>query len=62
MKNFSRRDFIVALAASGIAGPVLAGGVQGRSASRSPAFLHGVASGDPLQNASSSGRASLQRG
>jgi len=50
MKNFSRRDFIVALAASGIAGPVLAGGVQGRSASRSPAFLHGVASGDPLHD------------
>ena len=50
MKQFTRRDFVTALAAAGLASPALAYGVTGRPAGRSPAFLHGVASGDPLHD------------
>jgi len=47
MKQFTRRDFVAALAAAGMASPALAYGVTGRPAAHKPAFLHGVASGDP---------------
>lgn len=47
---FTRRDFVAALAAAGLASPTLATGAPGRPADRKPAFLHGVASGDPLQD------------
>jgi alkaline phosphatase D len=50
MTQFTRRDFVAALAAAGLASPALAYGVTGRPAGREPAFLHGVASGDPLQD------------
>jgi alkaline phosphatase D len=50
MTQFTRRDFVSALVAAGLASPALAYGVTGRPAGREPAFLHGVASGDPLQD------------
>jgi alkaline phosphatase D len=50
MTQFTRRDFVAALAAAGLASPALAYGVTGRPAGREPAFLHGVASGDPLHD------------
>ena len=50
MKQLTRRDFVAALAAAGLASPALAYGVTGRPAGREPAFLHGVASGDPLHD------------
>jgi len=50
MKNFNRRDFLTALTAAGLASPALALGVTGRPTGRAPAFLHGVASGDPLHD------------
>jgi alkaline phosphatase D len=50
MKQFTRRDFVAALAAAGLASPALAYGLTGRPAGREPAFLHGVASGDPLHD------------
>jgi alkaline phosphatase D len=50
MTQFTRRDFVTALVAAGLASPALAYGVTGRPAGREPAFLHGVASGDPLQD------------
>lgn len=50
MKQFTRRDVIAALAAAGLASPALAYGVTGRPAGRAPAFLHGVASGDPMHD------------
>lgn len=49
-KNLNRRDFIAALAAAGLASPVLAGSAVAGPGGRKPAFLHGVASGDPLQD------------
>ena len=49
-KQFSRRDFLAALAATGLAAPALASAVPGRAGARKPAFLHGVASGDPLSD------------
>jgi len=50
MTHMTRRDFVAALAAAGLASPALAYGVTGRSGGREPAFLHGVASGDPLHD------------
>lgn len=47
-RNLSRRDFLAALAAAGLAYPTL-GSASGQGGGRGkPAFLHGVASGDPL--------------
>lgn len=52
MSAFSRRDFLVTLSAAGIVPSAFAqardGGNPGESAG--PAFLHGVASGDPLHD------------
>ncbi len=50
MKSMNRRDFLTALTAAGLASPALALGVTGRPTGRAPAFLHGVASGDPLHD------------
>ncbi|MGW7361529.1 alkaline phosphatase D family protein [Streptomyces sp. NPDC054802] len=45
----SRRTVVKAAAATAVAAPVLAGAVSpAAAADRAPAFLHGVASGDPL--------------
>jgi alkaline phosphatase D len=50
MRTINRRDFVAALLAASAASPALAAGVTGRPAGREPAFLHGVASGDPLHD------------
>lgn len=49
-KNLNRRDFIATLAAAGLVSPALSGAALARPAGSKPAFLHGVASGDPLQD------------
>lgn len=48
MQRFNRRDFIAALAAAGLAAPGLAAAAS--TGRRKPAFLQGVASGDPLHD------------
>jgi alkaline phosphatase D len=49
-KQLNRRDFLAALAAAGVASPALSGVAFAGDSSNKPAFLHGVASGDPLQD------------
>ncbi|MEU1486831.1 alkaline phosphatase D family protein [Streptomyces sp. NPDC005752] len=44
----TRRTVVKAAAATAVAGPVLAATATGARAADGPAFLHGVASGDPL--------------
>lgn len=51
MARLTRRDFVAALAATGIAAPALADGFRGRRRGDADvAFAHGVASGDPLHD------------
>jgi alkaline phosphatase D len=52
MSAFSRRDFLATLSAAGIAPAAFAAGRGGDwpGGSPGPAFLHGVASGDPLHD------------
>lgn len=52
MSAFSRRDFIATLSAAGVAPAAFATGRGGRwpDEPSGPAFLHGVASGDPLHD------------
>lgn len=51
MSQVSRRDFIAALSAAGLAPAAFATGRDGDfRGGRDPAFLHGVASGDPLHD------------
>jgi alkaline phosphatase D len=50
MNQFTRRQFVAALAAAGVASPALASGRGGWPGRGRPQFLHGVASGDPLHD------------
>lgn len=51
MARLTRRDFVAALAATGITAPALADGFRGRRpGDPDVAFAHGVASGDPLHD------------
>lgn len=50
MSRFTRRQFVAALAATGITSPAVASGVGGLKPRKRPEFLHGVSSGDPLDD------------
>lgn len=50
MSYISRRNFIAALSAAGLAPSAFAHGRDGASDPRASGFLHGVASGDPLHD------------